>query len=105
MTGLEPMEGLIGRALGRLGVERFDLVLALYEEWEDVVPEPWRSHSRPVLLKERELSVEAAPAAVRLLRYATGDLLRVLDQRFGEGTVATVRVQAQRTGGRNPAGD
>ena len=101
MKGLEPLGGVIGRAMRGLGVEDFDLVLDLYGRWTDIVPEPWKSHSLPVLLREQELWVEASsPGAVRLLRYAVGDLLREIDRQYGTGTVATVRVQAPGTGRR-----
>lgn len=97
------MGGLLGRAFGQWGLDRFDVVLALYQEWEDIAPEPWRSHAHPVLLHSGELTVEAAsPGGVSLLRYAVGDLLRVLDARFGEGVIGTVRVQAPRPGRPGP---
>lgn len=104
MTGLEPMGGMIGGALRKLGLERLDVVLALLDEWEELAPDPWRQHARPVLLRGGELLVEALSApAVSLLRYATGDLLRALDERFGEGVVSVVRVRASRPGSSSPA--
>ena len=101
MSRLEPMAGLVGKALKSLGIERFDVMLSLVAEWEDVAPEPWRTHATPLLLKGGELLVEAASSqAVSLLRYAVGDLMRSLDIRFGEGIVASVRVQAPPPSGR-----
>jgi hypothetical protein len=95
MSRLESMEGLVARALENLGIERLDVMLSLVGEWENLTPEPWCSHATPLLLKEGELLVEAAsPQAVSLLRYAVGDLLRSLDERFGEGVVGSVRVQS-----------
>jgi len=99
MKNLEPMGRLIGQTLAGLGLGRLDVVLALLDEWESVVPEPWCSHSRPAYLRDGELMVEAAsPQAVSLLRYAVGDLLRTLDERFGEGVVLSVRVQSRSPG-------
>ena len=95
MSRLESMEGLVARTLQNLGIERLDVTLALVDEWETLAPEPWCSQALPVLLKGGELLVEAgSPQAVRLLRYAVGDLLRRLDERFGEGVVGSIRVQA-----------
>jgi hypothetical protein len=101
MSRLEPMGGLVARALKNLGVERLDVMLSLVADWEELTPEPWRSHATPLLLKGGELLVEAdSPPAVSLLRYAVGDLLRSLDQRFGEGVIGSVRVQSPPPAGR-----
>lgn len=95
MSKLEAMDGLVARTLRNLGIERLDVSLALIEEWEMLTPEPWRSSASPLLLKGGELLVEAqSPQAVSLLRYAVGNLLRTLDDRFGEGVVGSVRVQS-----------
>lgn len=103
MSGLESMGGMIGGALRKLGLDRLDVMLALFDDWEELAPDPWCRHARPVLLRGGELLVEAVSApAVSLLRYATGDLLRALDQRFGEGVVSVVRVQAAPPGSRSP---
>lgn len=94
MSRLESMEGLVANALRNLGIERLDVMLGLVSDWEDLTPKPWCSHATPLLLKGGELLVEAAsPQAVSLLRYAVGDLLRTLDERFGEGVIGSVRVQ------------
>ncbi|MDH3259382.1 MAG: DUF721 domain-containing protein [Acidimicrobiia bacterium] len=95
MSRLESMDGLVARALKNLGIERLDVMLSLVNEWEELTPEPWSSHATPLLLKGGELLVEAASSqAVTLLRYAVGDLLRRLDERFGVGVVGSVRVQS-----------
>jgi hypothetical protein len=95
MRHLESMEGLVVSALQNLGIDRLDVILALVDEWSTCAPQPWSSHASPLLLKGGELVVEARSSeAVSLLRYAVGDLLRALDERFGEGVVGSVRVQA-----------
>ena len=95
MSRLESMEGMVIRALKNLGIERLDVMLSLAGEWKELTPEPWCSLGTPVLLKGGELLVEAAsPQTVSLLRYAVGDLLRALDDRFGVGVVGSVRVQS-----------
>jgi hypothetical protein len=101
MSRLEAMDALLVTALRNLGIERFDVVLQLIAEWETLTPEPWCSQSSPVLLKDGELVVEAqSTQVVSLLRYAVGDLLRTLDERFGEGAVGSVRVQSPPPSGR-----
>jgi hypothetical protein len=95
VSKLEAMEGLVARALRNLGIDRLDVTLRLVEEWQDLVPEPWRSQASPLMLKGGELLVEArSPQVTSLLRYAVGNLLRVLDERFGEGVIGSVRVQS-----------
>jgi hypothetical protein len=95
MSRLESMDALLVNALRNLGIERLDVMLKMVAEWETLTPEPWCSHSNPVLLKGGELVVEARSAqVVSLLRYAVGDLLRTLDERFGEAVVGSVRVQS-----------
>lgn len=101
MSRLESMGGLVAQALKNLGIERLDVILSLVSDWEKITPEPWCSHATPLLLKGGELLVEAtSPQTVSLLRYAVGDLLRSLDERFGVGVVGTVRVQSPPPAGR-----
>ncbi|MGZ5385372.1 MAG: DciA family protein [Acidimicrobiia bacterium] len=101
MSHLESMGGLVAQVLKNLGIERLDVMFSLAGEWETITPEPWCSHATPVLLKDGELVVEAASSqTVGLLRYAVGDLLRSLDERFGVGVVGTVRVQSPPPSGR-----
>lgn len=101
MSRLESMGGLVAQALKNLGIERLDVMLSLVSDWDKITPEPWCSHATPLLLKGGELLVEAtSPQTVSLLRYAVGDLLRSLDERFGVGVVGTVRVQSPPPAGR-----
>lgn len=101
MSRLESLSALVASTLKNLGIERLDVMVSLVAEWEQVTQEPWRTHATPMLLKGGELLVEASsPQAVSLLRYAVGDLMRSLDERYGEGTVASVRVQSPPPAGR-----
>ncbi|MDH5373257.1 MAG: DUF721 domain-containing protein [Acidimicrobiia bacterium] len=88
------MSSILRSALSALGLERIDLTLTLMSEWDEIAGEPWAGSSNPLVVKDGELTVEAAsPTAVRFLRYSTGDLLRRLDERFGEGIVQVVTVR------------
>ena len=83
------------RVLGRLGVPDVEVLLALEGEWRELAGPLWGEHTRPLVLRNGELVVEATtPQAVSMLKYAVGDLQRALDQRFGEGVVESIRLQA-----------
>ncbi len=94
MNDLHSIGALLRAALGRMGLDRVDLTLKLIEEWNEVAGSPWAGASNPVVVKDGELVVEAtSPGAVRFLRYSVGDLMRRLDERFGEGAVTAVTVR------------
>jgi hypothetical protein len=94
MKDLHSVGALLRSMLGSMGLDRVDLTLALMEEWDEVAGAPWAGASNPVVVKDGELIVEAtSPTAVRFLRYSVGDLLRRLDDRFGEGAVNAVTVR------------
>jgi hypothetical protein len=94
MKDLHSFGALLRTTLSGLGLERIDLTLTLLEEWDEIAGKPWAGASSPVVVKDGELIVEAgSPTAVRFLRYSTGDLLRRLDERFGEGAVRAVTVR------------
>ncbi len=94
MNDLHSVGALLRSVLGSMGLDRVDLTLTLMEEWEAIAGAPWAGASNPVVVKDGELIVEAAsPTAVRFLRYSVGDLLRRLDDRFGEGAVTGVTVR------------
>lgn len=94
MKDLHSVGALLRSMLGTMGLDRVDLTLALMEEWDEVAGAPWAGASNPLVVKDGELIVEAtSPTAVRFLRYSVGDLLRRLDDRFGEGAVSAVTVR------------
>ncbi len=93
MEGIGP---LIESLLGKLGVGRLDAISRLGEEWEAIAPEPWRSHSRPVVIRGETLVVEAPAAARSVLKYAERRLLGALDEALGPGVVQ--RVELRTTG-------
>lgn len=99
MSDLHSIGALVRSALGALGIERVDVTLTLMEEWNEIAGPPWAGVSTPVVVKGGELIVEAASATtVRFLRYSVGELLRRLDERFGEGVVATITVRPPTAG-------
>lgn len=94
MKDLHSFGGLLRSVLGSMGLDRIDLTLSLMEEWDEIAGAPWAGASNPLVIKDGELIVEAiSPTAVRFLRYAVGDLMRSLDDRFGEGVVSAVTVR------------
>lgn len=97
MSDMHELRDSLGETLTRLGVGQVEVLMALNEEWDDLAGEPWSGKSRPVVIRNNELVVEVWPAAFsRMLMYASGDLIRRLDDRFGPGTVDSVRVQPAR---------
>lgn len=79
--------------LASLGVPNVEIVLDLQTRWSEIVGEPWASSSHPVVIQGSELTVEAQTrAAASVLRYATGDLLRTLDEVYGEGMIQSVKI-------------
>lgn len=94
MSELSGLGDLIDETLGRWGIAEVGAFLRIQERWNDMSGALWAEYARPVLLQRGTLTVEATPGAVSLLRYATGDLLRVLDAIVGTGVVQEVRVRA-----------
>jgi predicted nucleic acid-binding Zn ribbon protein len=107
VTGLQPIRGPLGEALQGLGLGEPGRAIRLAEEWEEICGKEWGAHSRPVSLWNGELVVEADSGGVAgLLRYATGELLRKIDDRLGTGLVTTVRIRVARHHEReSPAGE
>ena len=95
MPDPERLEDLLEETLRRLGIPSPSVFAQVSAEWGEVAGEPWASQSRPLYIRSRELVVEALAAGlVAMLRYGVGDLLRRLDQAYGEGLVDSVRIVA-----------
>ena len=90
---LTNVSGPLRAALRRLGLGDMDVLFRLMNEWDEVAGAPWAGASSPVFMKDGELVIEAvALPAVRMLRYATGDLMERLDEFCGPGVVESVRI-------------
>ncbi len=80
--------------LASIDVAPPEVLISLQDEWSTLAGRPWADHTRPVVVAGGELIVEAAaPGLVAGLRYATGDLQRKLDKRFGAGMIESIRVR------------
>ncbi|MFO7548190.1 MAG: DciA family protein [Acidimicrobiia bacterium] len=107
MNRRDPMplgEG-ISAFLARFGLPTPEVVDTIEERWASL-GSPWADHARPLVLKDGELVVEARdPATVTMLRYAVGDLHRVLDRELGTGVVrsVTIRPPARGRAGKDPS--
>ena len=93
VTDPVPLRQTIDQVLARMGLGGVELFEQLRSEWPQLAGDVWHPVARPVLVHNGELLVEATPAAVGLLRYGTGELLRRLDARFGPGVIESVRVK------------
>ncbi|MGH8946300.1 MAG: DUF721 domain-containing protein [Acidimicrobiia bacterium] len=101
MTELQPIRGPLGETLQGLGLGDPSQAIRLAEEWEEISGKEWAAHSRPVSLWKGELVVEADSGGMAgILRYATGELLRKIDDRLGTGLVTTMRIRVARHGQR-----
>ena len=93
MSDLEGLADALGPTLEGLGLTSFEVLLDLQREWDQLCGDHWKGHTEPVIIKDGELWIEATPPSmVRVLRYATGELMERLDGRFGEGVISSVRV-------------
>ncbi len=94
MTDPVRFDAALANVLRRLGMAPVEVLVDLGEHWDEIAGAPWVGVSRPVVLRDGELVVEAmsGPAA-GLLRYAVGDLHRRLDSRLGPGIVDRIAVR------------
>lgn len=83
--------------LAKLGLPEPGLLGRLAAEWDELAGPPWAGRSQPVYLRDKAVVVSVDdPGLVSMLRYATGELLERLDQRFGSGAVESIRVVSRR---------
>lgn len=58
---------------------------------------PWAKASSPVMLADKELTVQAdTQASVGILRYDINEVIRAVNETIGEGTIEAVRVVGPR---------
>ena len=91
---LEEITDLLGaiveRVGGRAGLPAADLVAA----WDQVVPQRWRSRSRPIGIRQGVLLVEVPSGAdATLLGHDTAAVLSEISRRYGPGVVDAVRLR------------
>jgi hypothetical protein len=90
---LKAIGDLLPSLLAGLGIGRLDVMLRLSSEWEELVDDPWKTHTVPQILRDGELIVEAKnAAAVRMLRYGTAALVEHLTAEFGPDVIRSVEV-------------
>lgn len=79
----------------KLGLSDPAVMAALTTEWDEMAGAPWAGRSKPLYVKGSTLVVEASSGSmVAFLRYGEVDLLAKLVERFGEGTIRGVEIQA-----------
>jgi len=90
---LTSLNGPLRRALNNLGLTDIEVLLQLIKDWDSLLGAPWAGVSAPVMLAEKELTVQAdSQSSVGILRYGTSDVVRKINEAMGEGTVEAVRV-------------
>ena len=92
--GPSRIDKLLDRVLADIGLARPVDVAFLVENWEEIAGKPWAGRSRPVRLRDGELTVEAFDAtAASLLRYQAPGLVERLAAALGHGLVDSVVVR------------
>ena len=91
---LRPIGAGLERLLHDLGMPRAFDVARLADEWPEAAGEPFSSLSRPASYRGGELVVQVADgSSASLLKFHVGDLVERLTERYGPGTVTTVRIR------------
>lgn len=92
--GLTPFESSLKAMLTRLGLSDPALMSEIATDWDELAGEPWRGRSRPVLIQDKTLIVEAnAPSMVAYLKYGKTSLLARIADRFGDDAVERVEIR------------
>lgn len=91
---LTPIGSGLERLLRDMGMPRVFDIARLAEEWVEAAGDPFASLSRPASYRAGELVLRVADgAAASLLKFRIPDLVRRLEERYGPGTVTTVRLR------------
>ena len=97
MTGddLSSIESSLDDMFRRLGLPAPDVLTRLTGDWGEIAGEPWSGRSKPVVIQDGTLVVEASAASmVALLRYGEADLIRRLRDLVGPDVVRRIEVRA-----------
>jgi hypothetical protein len=96
-SDLQPVGDLVDGVVSSLG-QRTGLGQAalLWADWPDLAGRDW-AKATPLRLEKGTLSV-AVPDGITAtrLRYATGELIKRIEDRMGPGVVSNVRLQVRR---------
>lgn len=91
---LEPLASTIDDVFTRLGLPDPRLMSEITREWDELAGTPWAGRSRPVMIENKTLVVEAsAPSMVAFLKYGEAGLLQTLRERLGAGLIESVEVR------------
>lgn len=91
---LRPIGAGLERLLRDMGMPRLFDVVRLADEWDEAAGEPFASLARPAGYRDGELLIQVADgSAASLLKFHIGDLVTRLAERYGPGTVTSVRIR------------
>jgi hypothetical protein len=92
---LTPLNQSVFSALSGLGISHIKVTIRLINEWDELAGDPWAGQTRPLGIRDGELIIETATAAlVSMFRYATGSLHQRLEDSIGEGVISSITVQS-----------
>lgn len=96
---LRSVEQVLKDVLGGLGMDEAGATAELFSRWRELAGDPWDRRTRPLTLRDGELTVVAdGPASASVLRYRVGELVARLSSALGAGVVTSVRVRVGRPG-------
>lgn len=96
---MEALGGVLGRVLGRLGLERGVRGWRAVQEWSGVVGPKLASRTHAVSFRDGVLDVEVEGSAwMHELGFLKRDLLRRIHERLGSDEVRDVRFRLARGG-------
>jgi predicted nucleic acid-binding Zn ribbon protein len=94
---MRPIGAGLERLLRDMGMPRVFDIGRLADEWAEAAGEPFASLSEPASYRDGELVLQVTDgSAATLLKFRIGDLVTRLAERYGPGTVTTVRIRVGR---------
>lgn len=92
---LEHFSDSVDSMFRRLGLPDPQVMAALTNDWDQIAGAPWAARSTPLYIRGTTLVVEAISASmIAFLRYDVEALIGRLEERFGQGVVTRVDIQA-----------
>lgn len=96
---LSSFESSLDELFRKLGLPDPIVMSRINAEWDELAGSPWSGRSTPLFVQGKTLVVEASsPSMVAFLRYGSGELIRALSARLGDGVIDQIEV---RSPGRN----
>lgn len=95
MKDAEPIDGIVGKVMKRLGLENQHWLAVLEGEWEAIVGASVAAHARPGRVERGRLTVfvDNSVWLSELSRYGRDKILENLQAKFGKGKIQSIGLQ------------